>query len=437
MAIIDYARNIVREIRWRLEARVDRAMWSAQLRFERVPLPSRLRGSVRKHTFVPWTREVPVERLLLGTQGDLPGSQFATRTKDLMWTSRRVGDGPHAQLLRLAAEKGASRLTDREILDSPYGALAKRCVAESGEFFGVRNPQQIVAVARAFIGRSNGESQANAFRHQSPNGATIGVARIRHSDYCQIIDGHHRAAAAAVADVKSVRVRTRWLPTTTAMQGLVTRMSWIDGRRELYQPLPAPEFSSEWPTVRRCTDRLEKITTFLQAEELLPPVTASYLDVASCYGWFVSSMRDLGYDCRGIELDPLANPLGEAAYGLPAEMITIGDGVTILGAMSQRYDVVSCFSLLHHFILGRVDATPEQLMELLDKVTGRVLFLDSGQSHEAWFRKTMPDWTTEKLMAFLQDTTQFTRVVDLGPDADAVPPYEDNYGRHLFACIRD
>jgi hypothetical protein len=437
MPIIDYARNIVREVRRCLEARVDRTVWSAKLRFERVPVPSRLRGSLRKHTFVPWTKEVPVERLLLGTQGDLPGSQFATRTKDLMWTSRRVGDGPHAQLLRLASPNGAPRLTDREILDSPYGMLANRCVAESGDFFGAREPQQIVAVARAFIGRNNGDPQSNAFRHQSPNGATIGVARIRHSDYYQIIDGHHRGAAAAAAHVKCVRVRTRWLPTTTAMQGLVTRMSWIDGRRELYQPLPAPELSSGWPTVRRCTDRLEKITTFLQAEELLPPVTASYLDVASCYGWFVSAMSDLGYDSQGIELDPLAIPLGEAAYGLPASKITIGDGVTILRAMSRRCDVVSCFSLLHHFILGRADATPEQLMELLDKVTGRVLFLDSGQSHEAWFRKTMPDWSTDKLMAFLQDTTQFTRVVDLGPDADATPPYEDNYGRHLFACIRD
>jgi hypothetical protein len=437
MPIIDHARDIAREVRRRLEARIDRAMLSTQLGFERVRLPSRIRGSVRKHTFMPSAKEVPVERLLLGTQGDLPGSQFATRTKDLMWTSRRVGDGPHAQLLRLAAHKGASQLTDSEILDSPYGILAKRCVAESGDFFGVRDPQQIVAVARAFIGRCNGEPQANSFRHQSPDGATIGVARIRHSDYYQIVDGHHRAAAAAVAGVERLRVRTRYLPTATAMQALVTRMSWIDGRRELYQPLPAPELSSGWPTVRRCTDRLEKIKAFLQAEELLPPVTASYLDVASCYGWFVSSMSDLGYDSRGIELDPLARPLGEAAYGLPADRITIGDGVTILSAMSERYDVVSCFSLLHHFILGKVDAPPELLMELLDKVTGRVLFLDSGQSHEAWFRKTMPDWTTEKLMAFLQDTTQFTRIVDLGPDADAVSPYEDNYGRHLFACIRD
>jgi hypothetical protein len=28
-------------------------------------------------------------------------------------------------------------------------------------------------------------------------------------------------------------------------------------------------------------------------------------------------------------------------------------------------------------------------------------------------------------------------VIDLGPDQDDVPPYEENYGRHLFACIRN
>jgi hypothetical protein len=214
-------------------------------------------------------------------------------------------------------------------------------------------------------------------------------------------------------------------------------MSWIDGRRELYQPLPAPELSSGWTTVRRCTDRLEKITNFLRAEQLLPPVTSSYLDVASCYGWFVSAMRGLGYDCRGIELDPLAGPLGQAAYSLSPEHITIGNCVNVMRDTSQQWDIVSCFSLLHHFIMGTADATATQLMELLDKVTGRVLFLDSGQSHEAWFRKTMPDWSTKELMTFLQDTTQFARVIDLGPDADAIAPYEDNYGRHLFACVRD
>jgi hypothetical protein len=175
----------------------------------------------------------------------------------------------------------------------------------------------------------------------------------------------------------------------------------------------------------------------LRAEDFLPPATKSYLDVASCYGWFVSAMGDLGYECHGIELDPLASPLGQAAYGLRPEQITIGNCVNVMRDTSQRWDVVSCFSLLHHCVLGRTDATPAQLMELLDKVTGRVLFLDSGQSHEAWFRKTMPDWSTERLMAFLQDATQFARVIDLGPDADAVPPYEDNYGRHLFACIRE
>jgi hypothetical protein len=76
-------------------------------------------------------------------------------------------------------------------------------------------------------------------------------------------------------------------------------------------------------------------------------------------------------------------------------------------------------------------------MKLLDKVTGSVLFLDSGEGHEAWFSTTMPDWNPGKIKKFIEETTSFAHVIDLGADADAVPPYDDNYGRHLFACIRD
>jgi hypothetical protein len=416
----------------------ERAIWASKLYIEKMPIPPRLRQWLRRCLFVPGVKEVPVEKLLLGSQHNLTGSQFAERTEDLMWTSTPAANGPHAELLRLASLKPSSKLTDDEILESPYGMFTRRCVQVCGEFLGASESSQLIDVARAFIARSHGEPQLHqGFLGQSKDGEPIRVARIRHSDHYQILDGHHRVAAAAVAGVKSVPVCIRRLPTVTAIQGLLTGMSWIDGRRELYQPLPAPELSSAWTTVRRCSDRLEKMAEFLGHEDLLPPVTTSYLDVASCYGWFVNAMGDLGYECEGIELDPLARPLGEAAYGLRPSQITTGDCTEVMQNASRQWDVVSCFSLLHHFVLGKADATPMQLMELLDKVTGRVLFLDSGQGHEAWFAQTMPDWTAEKLKQFIEDTTQFTRVADLGADVDAVPPYHDNYGRHLFACIRD
>ena len=89
--------------------------------------------------------------------------------------------------------------------------------------------------------------------------------------------------------------------------------------------MDAPELSRAWTIVRRCDDRLDKMTSFLRDQNALPPVTTSYLDVASCYGWFVRAMEDLGYRSEGVELDRLAGPLGEAAYGLRPGQVTTGN----------------------------------------------------------------------------------------------------------------
>jgi hypothetical protein len=213
-------------------------------------------------------------------------------------------------------------------------------------------------------------------------------------------------------------------------------MSWLDGDRKLYQPLDAPELQQSWPIVRRCTDRLDKMVAFLGERELLPPATTSYLDIASFYGWFVGQMADRGYQAEGIERDPLGRVVGQAAYGVDPGSIRVGDCETLLEEAGRTWDVVSCFSLLHHFVLGRGAISHEELLRRIDAVTGRVLFLDTGQEHEEWFSESLAGWDAEKVRRTLAENTTFDEIIDLGPDADAVPPHERNYGRHLFACIR-
>jgi hypothetical protein len=150
----------------------------------------------------------------------------------------------------------------------------------------------------------------------------------------------------------------------------------------------------------------------------------------------VDELRKAGFTAGGIERDPLAVPLGRAVYGLPEGMISTGDCVELLGAADRRWDVVSCFSLLHHFVLGRGSVGHEELIRLLDEVTGEVLFFDTGQENEAWFKSSLRGWNPGSIAGFLRDNTSFDEIVNLGPDDDARPPYADNYGRHLFACVR-
>ncbi len=388
-----------------------------------VPIPPKARVVLSTAVLRrPGRVSVPVDRLLLGAQGGWTAREFADRTGDLLWPSTKLVDGPHVALLR------DPPTSDEEILASPYGRLARRCVDAGGTYFGAADDAGIVAVARAFLSGESGERRPEQSGRLDP----ILVAPVRGSDQYQVLDGHHRLARAVVAGETTVEVVTKWMPVTTPLQDLLLRMSWLDGSKELYQPIEAPELAQSWTTVRRCTDRLEKMRAVVAERGL----TGSYLDVASCYGWFVSEMGKGGFDAHGLERDPLAVPLGRAVYGLEEGRITTGDAVELLSGSERTYDVVSCFSLLHHFVLGRGSVRPEELVKLLDGATGSVLFIDTGQENEEWFRTSLAGWNPTKIAEFLREHTSFDEIVDLGPDDDAHPPYAANYGRHLFACLR-
>ena len=421
-------RRVQREAR-RLPGRLIRML-------HKIPISPHLRHELaRVVLWNPGKRQIAIDRALLGGQNGMSAAEYAEATGDLFWPSRRVVDGPHADLLRRSRNDGD--LNDQEILDSPYGRMAARSIEVSGQYFSATDAAGIVEIARDFIDRSFSNAPGTTTRRprQSRAGTPILVAPIAHSDLYQVVDGHHRIASLAIQGDATFLARVRRSRVRTPLQDLLDEMSWIGGNQELYQPIDAPELERDWVTVRRCTDRLgamDQVTAGLGIE----PGTSSYLDVASCYGWFVAQLRDRGFDAYGIERDPLAPSLGAGAYGLDPSRIFVGDAVELLAADQKRYDVVSCFSLLHHFVLGRGSTDAEGLVELLDRATGRVLFLDTGQANEAWFRESLPEWDPPFIAKFLEKNSTFDEIIDCGPDADAVPPYQDNYGRHLFACIR-
>lgn len=400
-------------------------------RIRGLPMPARLRaGLYRFLPWRPWTIEVPVGRLLLGGQNGLTAASFARAAGDLWWPSTPVGKGPHVEMLRQA-----STMTDCEILSSDYGHMARVVIAATGNYFEATDDAGIVQVARDFAqGTGHAPNPHSPRTGRSRPGVEVRVNRIRASHHFQVVDGHHRIARQLVEGASHVRARCGWFPTSTPVQDLLDRMTWIGGTRELYQPVPAPELEESWVVVRRCTDRLAKMQHFL--EDLDGPRPTSYVDVASCYGWFVAHMARAGYLAEGIERDPLALELGQAAYGLDPARIRIGDAVEVLAEGTRQWDVVSCLSLLHHFALGRGTIDAPTFLRLLDDATGRVLFLDTGQSHEEWLGSKLSGWQTEDIRRFLEQESSFDSVHDLGPDEDAEGPYVHNYGRHLFACVR-
>ncbi|MDN4161715.1 class I SAM-dependent methyltransferase [Nocardioides abyssi] len=437
-AVLTGHRSRVRDLRHRLGRRVHDGVAAGTKAVGQAPMPPTLRKALSVAVWHQGTARIALPKVLVGGQNGLPASVIAEATGDLLWGSRSIADGPHVALLRAGAQRP---LTDEEILASAYADLARACIAVSGQYFGVTDEAGILRLSRDFLARAAAPvgmtlPQAGPVRpHQSEPGVPILLAPVRDSDCYQVVDGHHRLAIQVVQGSVGVRAKVRRLSVTTPLQDVLDEMSWIGGERELYQPVDAPEVRHGYRVVRRCTDRLAMMAPLLEevAAEVDRP---SYLDVAACYGWFVDAVGRAGYDAEGVERDPAAPRVAAALHGTDPTRIHVADAVDFL-AGDRTWDVVSCFSLLHHFVLGRGPCPPEELVRLLDRATGRVLFLDTGQAHERWFRDSLPEWDAEHVRSFLAEHTTFDRIIDLGTDSDAVAPYEENYGRHLFACVRD
>jgi ParB-like nuclease family protein len=373
---------------------------------------------------------IPMTSLLLGGEGAVPGARYADMTNDPLRTSRPFVDGPHVKLLRDFGDTAPEQIPDDVLLDSAYGRNAEQCLRVTGSYFDATTRDDIPRVIRRVLRSAETSEGGRRPIGASVEGIPLLVRPISFSNLYQVVDGNHRLAQAAWWGEAEVEVFIHRRTTQTAAQQRLRDMSWLRGSRELYQPVPLPEVSS-WPLVRRCEDRLAMMTTFLGDD-----TTLSYLDVASFLGWFVAQMSERGYSARGVERDPLAVEFGNLLYSLPPDAVAVADVVEYLGA-DRSFDVISCFSLMHHFALGRGSVTETELLELIDRACKRVLFVDTGQATERWFRDLLPDWTPDYIGKWLLANSTFTRVHTLGTDSDGTGKYAGNYGRTLFACTRD
>jgi hypothetical protein len=381
---------------------------------------------------------VQIDRLLMGQENGIPAERWARIVGNLLRPSTLLSKSCHVKLLEEYLREGDTVFEPEHISQTAYYRNALESIDIVGRYFGAKSEDQIVQVARRFVDTFRGIDQTGCSRQygQSSPDDPIRVRPIAHSDHYQIIDGHHRLAIAYVRGEQKALVQLEGEPVLTPLQSLLLDVLWLNGRRELYQPVDAPELRASWVLVRKCSDRLTKMSDFLKDQGLVSGTPATYLDIASSYGWFVSEMGKLGYDAYGVERDPIAASIGTVAYDLPLGRIFRSDCVRFLRQHQGKFDVISCFSLLHHFVMGNGSVPPEEFIRLVDQVTGKVLFLDTGQKHEKWYENSLPEWDANFIDDWLRKHTSFRRIHRLGIDEDAVPPFQENYARMLFACTR-
>ena len=377
---------------------------------------------------------IPVERLLRSGETGIPANQYARLVGRPLRASERVVDGPQVALLRRYAEIGRRILEPAEFEQTEYFRNAVECIDYTGHYFpSAKRPDDVVRVATAFLDAFEGRRpalHAASEAHNAP-GDPIVVRPIEASGCYELVHGNHRVASAVVRGATTIDALVLRQRVTTPAQDMLMDVLWQAGRRELYQPVDLPEVA-DWDLVRACTDRLAMMRAFLVAERV---GGGSSLDVGSSYGWFVGEMAKAGFAAHGVERDPFAIAIGTGIYGLPAARFIRSDIATFLAGETQ-FDVVSCLSVAHHFALGKDTIPVGELLARLGRATRHVLFFDTGEQHEQWFRRTLPEWTPDFIRRHLLEHTGLGRVTPLGQDSDGRGRFRGNYGRTLFACVR-
>lgn len=380
-----------------------------------------------------FVRDLPLSKLLMGGEHRRAAANYARLTGDLMRPSTPVERSPHAEFLREYREVGEELLRPERFALTRYWRNAQTCIELFGQYFTATTIDGVLERAAAFAHALKNGDTAFFSAGGTRAGVPVRVSRIKYSDCFEVVDGNHRLALATARGAESYPCAILPVdPALTPVQQMVMDSSWTNEQCLLYQPLGLPEVES-WTTVRHCTDRMALIEAYLERHG---PSTGAYLDIGCSYGWFVKQMAKRGYDAVGIDRDVSAMAVGQLAYGLDPSAFMIDDLANFLQRSNRQYDIVSCFSVLHHYALGKGQMSAEEFIRRLDSMTGSVLFLDTGENHERWFMDSLKEWDADFIARWLQENTTFASVQMLGADQDGQGRYQGQYGRHLFACRR-
>lgn len=409
-----------------------RAIWRTRAK----PLQALRRASViLPGSAKPQEALIPIASILRSGEAFIPSAQYARLIGEPLRASTPAVKGPHVEFLKEYLKEGDAIFQPDRFQKTWYYRNAEQCISYTGAYFDyIRRKEDIVEAAKSFVAAFNGqrpERHRPEWGHNTPD-ELIEVRPILDSDCFELVHGNHRLASCFVKGKQTVKVRVLRQKVTTPAQAMLKDVLWQNNRVELYQPVELPELRG-WPLVRKCSDRLAMMMRFLQDKNLSG---CSYLDVGSSYGWFVKSFSEAGFSAAGVERDSFAIKVGILLYGLPRQSFVRSDIYDFLQTCEATYDIVSCFSVAHHFAMGKGPVDAGELIRRLDRITGSVMFFDTGQSHEQWFKEMLPCWDDSYVEKFLRDNSSFRTIQRIGRDEDDHGNFAGNFGRTLFACSK-
>lgn len=383
---------------------------------------------------------IPIDDILVGDINGVSSYSWYEKTGDLGRIDQPILKSPYYELY---AKLSAPNTSEAALRKSRYFKMMLLAVEKFGHYGRLNTEDSLLELMRQYIdlfgpngptGRST-EAGPRENRSHSWPGTFVTLRAIPDASVYELIDGHHRVAAAAAAGSSHVYA---YVLTTqlSAIQRLLYSVS-MTKKKELYQPIKSRAVSN-WPVVRNCVERYDLMRSCLSEEEV-EVRGAKVVDLACSYGYFVHRYKEDGARALGVEVDRNAVVIGRHQYGLVDQDIVVEP---LQGFLKKdvSYDVVCCLSILHHFGLGMDfgggGISVIDVIRGLSRITKRVLFLDSGQNTEQWFARKLPDWSAEYIESAVLDGSDFKRSRRLGVDSDGVGRYEGNYGRQLFAFFK-
>ncbi|MGB4837366.1 MAG: hypothetical protein WBP08_00100 [Saprospiraceae bacterium] len=380
---------------------------------------------------------IDITKILRGAEGDdLTGLQYVLMTGNKFRTSTFAVEGPQVGLIHDYMTYGEAIFERNFFTKTSYYKNAFESVCYLGDYFpAAKKPDDIVNIAKRFV-YSYLERDISDFPNVGHNqySELIIVRPIIRSDCFQIVSGNHRLASAFMKGEKQIKAIVRKSEAThTYFTELISNVIWDKGTA-LYQPIELPELA-HLPVIRKCYDRLEKMTIFL-AEKKIELNEKSLLDIGSYYGWFVNEFTKKGVSAFGLERDFSACKVAIELYMLPENRFINKPLEDFILNNDEQYDIVLFLSVLHHFSLEKSFMTDEFVFAKLAQKTKNIMFFETGEEHETMFGSALSGWNDDRIKDFILKNSEFKEVIPLGRDSDNVGDHVNDYQRMLYALIK-
>lgn len=373
-------------------------------------------------------KQISVAKLLMGGELGFSGIYWAKYTKDGIRTSNSFRHFPHFQFLTDYKHFGEIIFHDKEFLSHPYVANAIQVLRSGYYYHGTRNIMDLRNFAKRFVD--------DAFNERI-RAKSVVVRKLSNSSFYQIVDGHHRVAAAAFLGIKKIDCRVQiFKDEKSYVQELVNHVLWNRHEKVLYQPVPVPE-CSELPLVRNCADRYNMMSNYLKGIDFAPLQRKYFLDLGSYMGYFPFQFKEAGWQVLSVDRDPFAVEIQKIVYHLADAEVNNSDIVTFLQSNQSSFDVTSCLSIIHHYIIGGNLVEAESIMRKISQITNRILFFEMGTEQEKWFRESLKGWNDDSIIPWVFKNTTFDSVQILGKDSDGRGKYSGQFNRTIFAFYRN